>query len=377
MSVSSPPFLKRYLTDENLNRLRERDLLHTFTYNGLTFVRLSQEYKVFPRGTVFYEEGFIPGYPRIMRVLHLQKGIDRYQKNSFYVEEKVDGYNVRVAVIGGIPIAFTRGGFICPFTTDRVPDLIDLNFFREYPGYVICGEVVGPGSPYNTEVIPYIADDIVFFAFDVIDDSGRNLSVEERYSILGHFNIQQIRRWGPFRAADIGTVKEIVLELDRDGREGIVIKPVSKGQNPGGRPIKFVTLSSCLRDLQATTGLMTELPAGFYIQRILRAIFFSHEFGIPINDRYLMESARALYLAPQSALREVAGGGSLRESFEIKVRNKNTIYELLGHLSRSGVLTHLISIEKTDGYYRAKFHRIYIKGTRELRHRLMGRGFFD
>ena len=27
--------------------------------------------------------------------------------------------------------------------------------------------------------------------------------------------------------------------------------------------------------------------------------------------------------------------------------------------------------------YRAKFYRIYIKGARELRHRLMGKGFFD
>lgn len=377
MSVSSPPFLKGYLTDENLNRLKERDILHAFDYSGLTFVRLSQEYKAFPRGTVFYEEGFVPGYPRIMRVLHLQKGIDRYLKNSFYVEEKVDGYNVRVAVINGTPIAFTRGGFICPFTTDRIPDLIDLNFFKNYPKYIICGEVVGPGSPYNTEAIPYIDDDVVFFAFDVIDDSGRNLSVEERYSILGHFNIQQIRRWGPFRAADIDTVKEIVLDLDRNGREGIVIKPALKGQNPGERPIKFVTLSSCLRDLQATAGLMAELPAGFYIQRILRAIFFSHEFGIPINDHYLMESARALYLAPQSALREIAGGGSIRESFEIKVKDKKTVYELLNHLSRSGVLTQLISVERMGDYHRAKFNRIYIKGTRELRHRLMGRGFFD
>ncbi|GAB4419029.1 MAG: RNA ligase [Thermodesulfovibrionales bacterium] len=372
MSISYLPFLTKYLTDENLSRLRERDILHTLSYNELTFVRLSQEYKAFPRGTVFYEDGFIPGYPRIMRVLHLQKGIDRYLKDSFYVEEKVDGYNVRIGIINGTPIAFTRGGFICPFTTDRVPDLIDLNFFRNYPKYIICGEVVGPGSPYNTEVIPYVNDDVVFFAFDIIDDRGMRLSAEERYSILGHFDIPQIRRWGPFRAADIDTVKEIVLDLDRDGREGIVIKPIS-----AGRPIKFVTISSCLRDLQATTGLMTELPAGFYIQRILRAIFFSHEFGIPINERYLMESARALYLAPHEALREVAGGGSIRESFEIKVRNKNTVYELLRHLSRSGVLTQLISIERIDDYYRARFHRIYINGTRELRHRLMGRGFFD
>ncbi len=56
--------------------------------------------------------------------------------------------------------------------------------------------------------------------------------------------------------SDVEKVKEVVLELDRDGREGIVIKPISNGKQ-----IKYVTLSSCLRDLQASSDLITELPA--------------------------------------------------------------------------------------------------------------------
>jgi ATP-dependent RNA circularization protein (DNA/RNA ligase family) len=59
------------------------------------------------------------------------------------------------------------------------------------------------------------------------------------------------------------------------------------------------------------------------------------------------------------------------------VRSKNTIYELIEHLKRSGVSTKLLSIEKIDDYYRTKFHRIYTEGTREIRHKLMGHGFFD
>ncbi|MGQ9571553.1 MAG: hypothetical protein ACUVUQ_12125 [Thermodesulfovibrionales bacterium] len=91
---------------------------------------------------------------------------------------------------------------------------------------------------------------------------------EERYKILEDFNIRQVRRWGPFTLSDEEKVKKIVLDLDREEREGIVIKPVATG-----RAIKYVTLSSCLKDLQATANLITELPAGFYIQRILRAFF--------------------------------------------------------------------------------------------------------
>jgi putative ATP-dependent DNA ligase len=373
---TTPSFLEKYFTNEDMTKLQEKDALHTGQFKDLIFVRLAQDYKNYPRGTVFYESGLIPGYPRIMRVLHLENGIKRYFKERFYIEEKVDGYNVRIVTINGNPLAFTRGGFICPFTTNRIPDLIDLNFFHKYPGYIINGEVVGPGSPYNTEPIPYIKEDVIFYSFDIFDTGGRKIPLEERYTILDQCRIPQVRRWGPFSLSDVNSdvnkAREVVLKLDRDGREGIVIKPISNG-----REIKYVTLSSCLRDLQATSDLITELPAGFYMQRIFRAIFFCHEFGIDLDDHYLLESAKALYLSPQKALKEVADGGNVRESFEIDVRNKNTIYELMEHLKQSGVITKLLSIEKIDHFYKTKFHRIYTEGTREIRHRLMGHGFFD
>ncbi len=370
--VTVPSFLEKYLTKEEITKLQKKDALHTDQFKELTLIRLAQDCKNYPRGTIFHEGGLIPGYPRIMRVLHLENGIKRYFKERFYIEEKVDGYNVRIVTINGNPLAFTRGGFICPFTTNRIPDLIDLNFFHKYPGYVINGEIVGPGSPYNTEIIPYINEDVLFFSFDIFDMRSRIISIEERYSILEQFKIPQVRRWGHFSVSDVDTVRKVVLELDRDGREGIVIKPVSNGKQ-----IKFVTLSSCLRDLQATSDLITELPAGFYIQRILRAIFFCHEFGVALDDRYLLESAKALYLSPQRVLKEVADGGNVRESFEINARSKNTIYELIEHLKRSGVSTKILSIEKIGDYYKTKFQRIYTEGTREIRHKLMGHGFFD
>lgn len=371
MSVSIPSFIGKHFTTEEITKLQKK-ALHTEEFKKLILVRLSQDCRAYPRGSVFHESGFMPGYPRIMRVLHLENGIKRYFKGSFYIEEKVDGYNARIASIGGNPLAVTRGGFICPFTTSRIADLVDLKFFDRYPGYVISGEVVGPGSPYNTEVIPYIDEDVIFFVFDLFDGKGRNLSVEERYRILEPFNIQQVRRWGPFNTSDMGTIREVILELDREGREGVVIKPISDR-----KPIKYVTLSSCLRDLQAACSLMAELPAGFYIQRILRAIFFCHEFNVSFSEDYLIESAKALYLLPEKVIKAVADGGNIRESFKVNVREKNAIYDLLKHLTRSGISTKLLSLEKINDYHRAKFHRIYTKGTREIRRRLMGHGFFD
>ncbi|MGB9715404.1 MAG: RNA ligase [Thermodesulfovibrionales bacterium] len=367
-----PSFIKKYFNDKELEELQKKEILQKEEYRGTLIVRLIHDYKEFYRGTVIHEEGVILGYPRIMRVLHLANGIKRYFKESFYIEEKVDGYNVRVAKVNGVPIALTRGGFICPFTTDRIVDLIDMDFFDKYPGYVIGGEIVGPGNPYNTEFIPYIKEDVVFMCFDLFDEKRKILYPEDRYKILEEFNIKQVRRWGPFTPLDEEKIKEIVLELEREEREGIVIKPVASG-----KAIKYVTLSSCLRDLQATANLMTELPAGFYIQRILRAIFFCYEFNILLDDKYLLESSKALFIAPHKAIKEVAEGGDIKESFQIRVRNKDTVTDLMKHLKRSGVKTRLLSVEKTDSYYSARFQRIYTEGTKEIRERLKGHGFFD
>jgi len=372
MSIPYPDFLKKYLSEKDITILKERDALQTYNFKNISFMRLSQEYKSYWRGTVFYEKGIIYGYPRIMRILHLENGLNRYFKERFYMEEKVDGYNVRIALVNGNLISFTRGGFVCPFTTDRIPDLINIDFFNKYPDCIICGEVVGPGSPYNTEVIPYIHEDVVFFAFDIINENGRHFPIEDRYKTLESFGINQINKWGPLSASDIDKIKKIIIELDRDGREGIVIKPVSDEKQA-----KYVTLSSCLRDLQATAHLITELPAGFFTQRILRAVFFCHEFAIPFTSEYLMNSAKALYLIPEQTLKNVAKGENVKEFFDIKVRNKKTVDDLMQHLNRSGVRIQLFSVEKSGDYFKAKFYRIYTKGTRELRHRLMGKGFFD
>lgn len=216
--------IKRYLEDKEIEALLKKRGIEPCRTEELVYFRLAQEFKKYYRGTIFYEKRLIPGYPRIPRILALEEGIKRHFKEKFYVEEKMDGYNVRVCLINNRAIAFTRGGFICPFTTDRIEDLIDLNFFNKYPQYILCGEVVGPGNPYNVESTSYIGEDVAFFVFDIFDDKGEKISPEERYKIINEFNLREVRRWGPFSGQDIYKIKDIVLELDASRREGIVIK---------------------------------------------------------------------------------------------------------------------------------------------------------
>lgn len=360
------------MDEDVLKVLKEKKNIEEFSMYGIRFWRLTQEFRKFPRGTVFHDGGIIHGYPRIMRVLNLERGIKRYFKNHFYVEEKVDGYNARISRVNDRVLAFSRGGFICPFTTDRLNDLVNTDFFDRYPDLILCGEVVGPGNPYNVEVIPYIKDDVIFLAFDIMQSDGTFLNHETKQDILREFNIKIVNIWGPYTEEDTNFIKKIVLELNTSGREGIVIKPVDHGKT-----IKFVTLNSCLRDLEATSHLIGEIPSGFFIQRIMRAIFFSHEFGIPLEDEFLLNSAKALYLSSQSALIDVSRGEYIRETFRIKMKNEENINALIRHLQRGGVKTKITSLERDGDYYRVTFVKIYNKATKEFRQKLNGKGFFD
>ena len=64
------------------------------------------------------------------------------------VEEKMNGYNVRVAQVNGEILAITRSGYICPYTTERANVKLNLEFFEAFPELVLYGEMVGPDNPY-------------------------------------------------------------------------------------------------------------------------------------------------------------------------------------------------------------------------------------
>ena len=370
MITEFPDFLKNHLPEERINS----ETLHSFDISGRTFYRLTKDLSGLPRGTVFWDGGILHGYQKIKRIIHLEQGIRRYFRGPFYVEEKMDGYNVRVRRIGDEVFAFTRGGFICPFTTDRLPDLLPPGFFDDCPDHTLCGEVVGPENPYNSETVPYMKEDIAFFAFDIKDPGGKSISIGERYRIYEKKALPFVRHWGPFTNSDsdIEEIKTIVFELDREDREGIVIKSVAEGEE-----VKYVTLSSCIRDIHSTSHLMTELPAGFYIQRLIRIAAITYEHSLTLDDTARLSIADALIEPLGDTVSRVASGESIKEFFTVRVNRKETMDALMLHLGRAGVSLHLVSIERAGTRYRCVFYRTFPKGTKDLRRKLRGHAFYD
>ena len=126
------------------------------------------------RGTVILgDDAIVRGYPSIPRVLALDAGVTSFFETDETVvaEEKLDGFNVRVAAVGDSdgPLAFTRGGYVCPYTTAKTRELLDLDpFFEKHAEKMLCAELIGPETPYSTHDYDGV-DSYAIRVFDVRD----------------------------------------------------------------------------------------------------------------------------------------------------------------------------------------------------------------
>jgi len=340
------------------------------TYDGVSLFRLDKDVHGLKRGTILAEDGVIMAYPRIMRVLHLENGVKRNLKGPFYVEEKVDGYNIRIAKVDGRVLAFSRGGFICPFSTDRVEDFIDMRFFNVHPGLVLCCEVAGPENPYNPEWPPYIKDDIRFFVFDIME-KGREgfIPSDERYGLIEVYGLPGVRVFGSFLPEDWERVKGIVKGLDGEGCEGVVMKPQERKKT-----LKYVTPFAHMRDLRLGSLVVGELPGGYYLKRVVM-------LGLSIREMGLVEDLKGLgeaFLNPiLEAQARVERGEGIKETFTIKVKREENIDRLLKHLKAAPVDINLILKEREGDYWKVVFTRGYRRAEAFIKAGLKGSTFMD
>ncbi|MHA2366101.1 MAG: RNA ligase family protein, partial [Candidatus Hodarchaeales archaeon] len=137
-------------TDPNLDFQKLTQFLEPFIYNHNEFHRIRKSYKNLAYGEVILpNKQIIPYYPPVYRVYHLKNAIKRVYDNNrlFIVEEKYDGYNVRITAFEENVYAFTRGGFPCPYSTELITKQIK-EFLLDHPSMVITAEIIG-NNPYN------------------------------------------------------------------------------------------------------------------------------------------------------------------------------------------------------------------------------------
>ncbi len=347
------------------------------TYLEIRYFRLTDDLKPYKRGTVIFEDGrVIPSYPKIGRLFVISEGLKRFYKEPFFIEEKADGYNVRITQFDNKIIALTRGGFICPFTTDRLKDFFNFeSFFKNYPNLILCGEVVGPNNPYMELSPPYILEDVAFRLFDIYDISqNRFLFPHERYKIADDFNIPHVERYGLYTSEDVKKINELILSLNQRGIEGVVFKSAEKPQ----KYFKYATPSINIKDIEADIDLIFELPADFFIQRIYRYAISSVELDYK-NDEEVERLGKILISKLVEYLNFFKRNGKVSRTYTIYFNNEENALEFVKLENRASrvIKVRVISLTKVNNKYQLTIEKTFLKATSKLQRLFKGYPLYD
>jgi putative ATP-dependent DNA ligase len=328
------------------------------------------------RGTTVFQEEVIWGYPEIGRILRLATGLREYFQAPFWVEEKVDGYNVRIFKHGETVLALTRRGYICPFTTDRLPDLLDTRIFAEQPDIVLCAEVAGPENPYNEGYPPYVTEDVRLFVFDVLrKNTSCFLPHAERMQLLQAYGLPSVTQYGKHQASDLETLKTLLLRLDAEGKEGVVFKEDSVRDQRA----KYVTGHTNLRDLRVTAMNFLQLPPEYYTQRVMRLVLFLEEAGLTGSPALYADLGEALIEGVFQAIRQYQQHQKVFHTFRCRFRRQANALLFMQSQRRLLGAAHVRQrrLHKVGDFYHLEFDKVMPRETSLLRHILQGGLAFD
>ncbi|WP_049922159.1 RNA ligase [Halopiger djelfimassiliensis] len=320
-------------------------------YEGLEYRHVPDYRHGVERGTVLIDGEVVRGFPKIPRTLVLAEGIPErfgdHECERIAVEEKLNGYNVRVARLDGELLAFSRSGIVCPFTTRILERLVDLEpLFEAHPTAMVCGEMIGPENPYTAHEYPGV-DSIAFRAFDWRDrESGEPLSVGDRRERYERFDVPQTRLFGRYEidgAAD--SVCEIVRELDAEDREGVVMK------SPDGTAhLKYTTAASNQGDLAYAFSLPFDYGKPFMFRRLIREGFQTVEWDESDETarKRAHELGEAILLSMRDTIETIDEGGTVGERHTVRASSE-TIEVLLEHLRGQGLQLEIEADRREDG----------------------------
>lgn len=337
-----------------------------FHDEALKYARFTAEFRGFARGTVIAGSRMVPAYPHIKRIFTLRKGIERNIKSdTVYIEEKIDGYNIRIAYINNTPVAFSRGGFVEYFVTEKLGDGIR-KFLSKHQDAVLCAEVIG-NTPYTRPTDKF---DVKILVFDIGRGDGGYLGCDERRRVLDKYEIESVPLLGRFEKTDIERIRQTALSMLKSKKEGIVIKSADRKE-----AVKYVTPFADIEDIANNSRLLFDMPLGFYMQRVLRSAMFIKDFGFD-HAEYARGLGNAFYERLMQTLQQIESGEDADEEFEILIKNRKTWDMLMKQMSREVKIEKIFEREENDRT-RIRFRKIYRKTTRRLRELLNGKGIED
>ncbi|NJD77252.1 MAG: RNA ligase [Candidatus Methanoperedens sp.] len=339
------------------------------------FFRFDKPMSTVEGGTSIFIEPFdiIRGFPKIPRTLILYPALKRHFTScgSVIVEEKMNGYNARVALVGGSIVGLTRGGFVCPYTTEKANELIGRDFFLEHPDLVLCGEMAGPDNPYVPKSF-YDIESLEFYLFDIREKiSGKPLPVMERKALADNFGIRSVRFFGEYNVDEAHhRVTRIIKEFGDSLHEGVVIK------DPQMRlpPVKYTSTQSNCADLRYAFEFYNDLGRDFFFPRVCREAFQSVEWGENEEDRRkrCQRLGESILLPMINTINRKKQGERISETVQIRVRKLETARKFEEHLHILGMDAVFEEPEKIGDEYLVRIKKIYMSTNDKTESTLRG-----
>ncbi|MEZ5334280.1 MAG: RNA ligase [Methanolobus sp.] len=300
----------------------------------------------------------IRGFPKIKRAMLLEAAVKNNfaQIGSVAVEEKMNGYNVRVIQYNG-ELAFTRSGHVCPYSTERVQNFLETDFFEDYPDIVVYGEMAGPENPYVQKQV-YGIDSLDFFVFDLrYKNTGEAMQVKERRKLAEKYGFNQVRLFGEFAIKEApGKITEIIRELGEKGKEGVVIKDPEMVL----QPVKYTSSQSNCSDLLQAFKFYNEAGRDYLFSRVVREGFQSYEWEESEEEfrKRCLRLGESILRPMKETIAKVDSGERISDEFEIRVHDQNAIEKFKTYLERLGLYVIFEPAEKIGNEYLVRVRKM-------------------
>lgn len=354
-----------------LKRSFQRGNLKLYDSQGITTLQFQKKVGKIESGTVICfgdEIEVIRGFPKIRRTLMLSPTLKQHFAHEIAVEEKMNGYNVRIALINDKILAFTRGGYICPYTTQKAPQIMDMtDFFSDHPEIVICGEMIGTENPYVAHPYPEVGS-LGFRIFDLREkNSNRPMSIHDKRKMLKKYDLPPVRLFGIYNVDEAPVrVESIVRDLDKTDREGVVMKDPQM-QIP---PLKYTSSRAHAEELEYAFSYPFDFGRQFFFSRVIREGFQAYEMeesGEELKKRAHRIGESILYPMLQT-IKQVSENKVVGEDFTIHVDSYEEARQFVRHLRDLGVVATVHDFK--DG--KAVIRRIHQSTTDKINNYLNG-----
>lgn len=377
MFVSEALGLSRHAskTLEEKSILREAFIQHPFFSDIIEALRFDRKFGEIEEGTVVVKTingvRVIRGFPKIRRALTLYPSVRNHFGKEVAVEEKMNGYNVRLAKLGKNLYAFTRRGYICPYTTEKARNVVGIDFFRDHPDLILCCEAVGEESPFVPKKI-YGIEGLDFFVFDIRKmETNEPLPVDIKIRLCEEYGLKHAPLLGIYNSRDAHVeIIEHIKKLGEEGREGVVIKdPKMKIE-----PLKYTTSETNAGDLSYAFRYFNDYGKDFMFSRIVREGFQSFEFSE--SEEEFIERCLRLgmsILKPMvESIKTVSDGEWVSEKIKLRFDSIEVMELFLKHLRKMGVDFRIREIKKEEKGAILYFERIMRSTTDKIRAHLEG-----